>query len=245
MAEEIARIEAGEDSSYALLRMEPDEVRDLLREALGGESLAFKDLDRIKFPSGGGTTFEVPTLDGEIAAKELRGVIIHRATRRAYWPFPLEERPDDDDGRPHCASVDGWEGVGSPGGDCTACPFNEFGTDVKGGPGKACKETRQLFMLTENDLLPLVITIPPGSLANVKDYFMRLLRAQLKPSDVVTTITLTKEKNAAGIGFARATLKAGERVSPEARERIKAYTEAMSPAMEQAATVKQEEVDGN
>lgn len=244
MAEELQHIGAGDDSPYALLRMEPNDVRDLLREALGGESLAFKDLDRIKFPSGGGTTFEVPTLDGEVAVKELRGVIIHRATRRAYWPFPLEERPDDDDGRPHCASIDGWEGVGKPGGDCNACPFNEFGSDVKGGPGKACKETRQIFMLTENDLLPIVITIPPGSLANVKDYFMRLLRAQLRPSDVVTTITLTKEKNAANIAFARATLKVADRLTPEAAQRVKDYAKAMETAMEQQATVKQEEVDG-
>lgn len=243
MANELVPIDAGEDSPYALLRMEPDDVTELLRDALGGEALAFKDLDRIKFPSGGGTTFEVPTLDGEVAAKELKGVIIGRQTRRAYWPFPLEERPDDDDGRPHCASVDGWTGVGDPGGDCASCPFNEFGSDIKGGPGKACKETRQIFLLTENDLLPLAITIPPGSLANVKDYFMRLLRAQVKPSDVVTTITLEKAENAAKIKFARANLKAGERLTPAARERVKAYSEAMASAMEQAATVKQEEVD--
>jgi hypothetical protein len=243
MADELALIEPGDDSPYAVLRQDPNDLRELLADALGGETLAFKDLDRIKVPSGGGTTWEIPTLNGEVATKEIRGVIIHRATRRSYWPTPLEDRGDDDDGRPDCASVDGRVGIGNPGGDCASCPMNEWNSDIKGGPGKACKETRQLFVLTENDLLPLAITIPPGSLAGAKDYFMRLLRAQLSPTDVVTVISLSKQQNAAKINFARVEFTAAERLSPEARNRVKEYATAMRPAMELAAMVKQDEVE--
>jgi hypothetical protein len=227
-----------------MLRLEGGDLRDLLADALGGDTLAFRDLDRVKFPGSGGTTWEVPSLDGEIATKELEGVIVQRNTNRTYWSTILEDRADDDDGRPDCASVDGFTGVGSPGGDCAVCPLNEFGSDLKGGPGKACKETRQLFLLTKDDLFPLVITVPPGSLAVVKDYFMRLVRRQVLPHTVVTKLTLTKEKNSANIAFAKLVLTKGETLSPEAAARVKAYAEMLAPAMESAARVKQDEVEG-
>lgn len=224
--------------------MDPTEATELLRDALGGETLAFKDLDRIKVPSGGGTTWEVPTLEGEQAMKELRGVIIQRATRRAYWPYSMEERPDDDDGRPSCASIDGEIGVGEPGGECGLCPYNEFSSDLKGGPGKACKETRQLFLLTENDLLPIAVTIPPGSLANAKAYFLRLLRNQLRPEEVVTRLMLEKAESQGKIKFGRVTFAMESRLSPDAKQRIHEFAAIMAPAMEQVAIIKQEEVDG-
>lgn len=244
MADEVVPfIEPGDDSPYALLRMDANEARELLADALGGEALAFKDLDRIKVPSGGATIWEVPTLDGEVGMKELKGVIIHRGSRRAYWPYPMEERPDDDDGRPVCASVDGLIGVGEPGGSCAECPYNEFNTDIKGGPGKACKETRQLFILTESDILPLVLNIPPGSLANAKAYFLRLLRNQLKPEAVVTVIKLEKAESAGKVKFGRVTFAKGENLSPEAQQRLRDYAAVMAPAMEAAAMVKRDEVD--
>lgn len=244
MGNELVPIQSGEESPYALLRMDIKDVRDLLQEALGGDTLGFKDLDRIKFPSGGGTTFEIPTLNGEVATREIVGVIIHKVTRRSYWPIPLDERSDDDDGRPDCASVDGLLGVGNPGGSCLDCPMNDFGSDVRGGPGKACKETRQLFILTPNDLLPICVTVPPGSLATVKDYFMRLLRAQKKPSQVVTRITLEKAQNAAKINFAKAQFAVAGELDEDAAARVQDYAEQMRSAMEMAATVKQNEVDG-
>lgn len=232
----------GDDSPFALLRMQQNDATSLLKDALGGESLSISDLDRVKVPGSGGLSWEVPTLEGDIATKEIEGVIIQRATRRAYWPYPMEERPDDDDGRPVCQSNDGEVGIGDPGGDCSLCPFNEFGTDIKGGPGKACKETRQLFVLTKNDILPLVLVVPPGSLANVKAYFIRLLRAQLSPQDVVTSISLERAKNGNNVAFSKVTFKAGERLTPEASQRVREYTAAMAPAMEHAARVEQDEV---
>lgn len=231
----------GDESPFALLRMAPNDAHDLLRDALGGESLKISDLDRVKVPSGGGTTWELPTLDGEKAVKEIEGVIIHRATRRAYWEYAMEDRPDDDDGRPQCSSSDGELGVGEPGGACATCPYNEFESDIKGGPGKACKEMRQLFVLTPDDILPLVVTIPPASLANVKAYLLRLLRAQLSPSDVVTKITLTKAENNNKIKFSKVTLERSANLEPDARLRVREYATMMAPAFEQAARVDREE----
>jgi hypothetical protein len=235
-------VPVGDDSPFALLRMDDGDARDLLADALGGDSLAFKDLDRIKVPSGGGTNWEVPTLAGDVAMKEIEGVIIERASRRAYWPYTVEDRPDDADGKPDCQSYDGKIGVGDPGGDCSLCPFNEFGSDIKGGPGKACKETRQLFILTKDDLLPLVLTIPPASLANVKAYFLRLLRAQRTVDSVVTKVSLEKVKNSRNTAFSKVTLTAGEFLTDDARARVKAYSAILAPMMERVA-VEQQEMD--
>lgn len=224
----------GDDSPFALLRIDPDDARELLADALSGQSLSIGDLDRVKVPSGGGTTWEVPTVDGEKSMKVIEGVILHRQRRRAYWPFAMEERPDDHDGTPDCQSNDGEYGEGDPGGACNACPYNEFGSDIKGGPGKACKETLQLFVLAPDDLLPIVVTVPPASLANVKAYFIRLLRAQSGPSDVVTKIGLEKVTSGK-TPFARVVLERSATLAPEAKARIREYTASIRPAMEAAA----------
>jgi hypothetical protein len=230
----------GEESPFALLRMNPVEAKDLLSDALGGAALSIADLDRIKVPSGGGTSWEVPSLDGETATKTIEGVIIHRATRRAYWPFAMEDRPDDHDGTPDCQSNDGEFGIGEPGGACGRCPLNEFGSDLKGGPGKACKETRQLFVLTKDDLLPLVVVIPPASLANFKSYSLRLLRGQVGPSDVVTNISLEKVTGGK-TPYSRVTFKTSAKLDDLARERVREYSAIMTPAFEQAARVEPDE----
>lgn len=235
-------VPAGDDSPFAVLRMSQTDAQELLQDALGGEALGFGDLDRIKVPSGGGAAWEVPSLEGDVSMRSIEGVIVHKAPRRAYWPYSVEDKPDDADGTPDCQSNDGIMGVGDPGGECASCPFNEWGSDIKGGPGKACKETRQLFVLTKNDLLPIVLTVPPTSLANVKAYFLRLLRAQVSPSEVVTSIGLEKADNGK-FKFSKVTLTAGERLSPDARERLRAYAEILMPAME-AQSLKRNEVDG-
>lgn len=230
-------VKAGEESSFAVLKMDQQELRELIEENLGGDSLSVRDLDRVKVPAGGGTTWEVPTFEGEVHSKEIRGIVIHRATRRAYWPKKeLSEDPPD------CASNDGIEGVGEPGGACAECPFNEFQSGHD-GISKACKEMRQLFILTEDSLIPIVVTIPPGSLANVKAYFLRLLRAQKKSTDVVTVLSLEKAKSKGGIDFARVVLNAGQQLEPEAAVAIREYAQAMQPAFQQAAIIRRDEVE--
>lgn len=244
MGEELVPV--GENSPYAVLQMEPDETAEIIKEALGGSQLSAGDLDRVKVPSGGGTTWDVPTVDGEVSTKTLEGVIVHVASRRAFWPYTMEDRPDDADGRPECQSFDGETGDGDPGGECAMCPLNEFGSDIKGGPGKACKETRQIFLLTEGDIIPIAITIPPASLANVKTYRLRLARQRLRPSDVVTKLTIAKEKNSRGTAYGRVELSRGSTLEPAARDAMRQYVSLIQPAMAAAAAkdIDRDSVDG-
>lgn len=240
MASSKELVKFGEESSFAVLRMDPTELTELIEDNIGGgESITARDLDRVKVPAGGGTTWEVPSIEGEISTKEIKGVIVHRATRRAYWPSK-----DLSDDPPDCASDDGITGVGDPGGPCGECPFNEF-QSAADGISKACKETRQLFILLEDSLIPIVVTVPPGSLANVKAYFLRLLRGQLKSTDVVTSLKLEKAKSRGNIDYARVVLTAENRLEPDAAVAVRQYAKALEPAFQQAARIERNEVESD
>ena len=221
-------IVAGDTSPYAVLRMEQKDITDLLHENLGGATLTERDLDRVKVPAGGGLSWEVPTAEGISTLKEIEGVIVHRGTRRAYWPDAFDGSGET----PDCFSDDGEVGIGSPGGACESCVMNEWPDE---GGGKPCKELRMLFVLTPDSLVPLVVAVPPASLANVRAYFLRLLRVQLSPLDVSTRIGLEKATSKSGIGYSRVTLTLGERLDPDAKARLKAYAAELEPAFKAAA----------
>jgi len=166
---------------------------------VAGEVIEVGDLDRIKVPTGGATTWTVVGIDGEKSEKALEGVIIHVARRRAYWEDnnPTGEQPD-------CASLDCTTGVGDPGGACLECPLNQWGSAVKQdgshGRGKACKETALLFLLRPDSNLPEIVSVPPGSLKPVKQYRLRL---KVPYWGCITRLELTAVTNKDGIKFAQ------------------------------------------
>lgn len=229
---------AGGESNFLALRMDQNEVLDMIEETLGGETLQPQDLDRVKVPSGGGTTWEVPTLDGDEATKVIEGVIVDAVTRRAYWSKPY----DGSNESPECFSNDGKVGTGDPGGICNGCPFNEF-ESAANGVGKACKETRQVFVLLEDSLIPIVVTVPPASLTNLKQYRLRLLRGQRSLLSQTTKITLSKEKNSTGIEYSEVVFARGRDLDPEAVAQMKAYQAMLKPAVD-AIGVHRDEVEG-
>jgi predicted transcriptional regulator with HTH domain len=98
-------------------------------------------------------------------------------------------------------------------------------------------------VLTQGDILPYVLTIPPASLANVKAYFLGLLRKQQTPDSVVTRIGLTKVENKQKIKYSKVTFERGGNLSPEARQMVKAYAASMAPAFARSVRVDREDVD--
>lgn len=127
------------------------------------------NFQRIKIPSGGALQFEIPGDDPENPGYErtLEGVILHNHAAYVYWP---EGSEDDEDAVPLCSSVDGKLGVGDPGGDCVTCALNKFGTG-KNGKGKACKNTRVLYLLRDGDYMPMQVTLPPTSIKPFNDFY--------------------------------------------------------------------------
>ena len=227
MANEVANVD-----QYAVLEMDTQDLQEIISENLGGESLSPSDLDRVKIPSGGGTTWTIPDIDGERDEREIEGVVVFWKNVRAYW----ETEYDGSNNPPDCYSDDGDVGIGNPGGRCSQCPLSQWGSDSKGGKGQECKQMRLMFVLQETSLLPLVIVLPPTSLANSKKYFLRLASAGVPYWGVTTKFTLEKDKSEGGIMYSKATLSAGAKLSPEARAKVKTYADSLRPALQNVSS---------
>ena len=227
--------------SYAVMQR-AEELREIMAANVGTGGVSPFDIDRVKVPSGGGTTWEVPSLAGPVETKELRGVIIAWRDPRGYWRESFEDTGGGTP--PDCSSDDGVTGLGDPGGDCAVCPLAQFNTARGGaGRGQACKQTRLLFMVREGDLLPIVVVVPPSSLSPMKKFFLRLASSAVPFFGVVTELTLERTKNKDGIAYAEVTPRMVDQLSPEERARMKAYAESVAPAMA-AVRVDRSEVDG-
>lgn len=173
-------------------------IKDLIRDATGDAdlTLTFSDLEIVRFPTGGATKWEI---DDE-SEKAITGVVVATSKGRAYWAKTYEEAPDED---PDCRSVDGVQGDGNPGGKCATCPFNEWGSDLRGGDGKACAETQKLVIARPDEVLPTVVVVPPSSLKAWRAYAIKLASKKTPVWSVVTELTLVEAKNKAGIKYAK------------------------------------------
>jgi hypothetical protein len=220
--------------NYAILQMNTADLKEVLQENLGGQQLSAFELDRVKIPSGGGTMWEVPTLEGTEDAKAIEGVVIYFKDQNGYW----KEDYDGQNNPPDCMSNDTLVGIGNPGGECARCPLNQYGSDDK-GKGKACKNMRTLFILREGDVLPLVLTLPPTSLKEARKYFLRLASKAVPYYGVVTEITLEKDKNEGGITYSKAKLTLKSRLDAGTVKKLKEFQESLRPALE-AVKVDQE-----
>ena len=172
-------------------------LAEAMNDELSGMDVSF---DRVTIPAAGGTAFELPgELPGETeAAKEFSGVILYHHPLFTYY----RERFTGGNSAPDCGSYDGVTGVGNPGGVCAQCPLNQFGSGENGG--KACKNKRRIFILREGEIIPLVLTLPTGSMKEFGIYIKRLLGKGRKSCSVLTRFSLKKAVNAGGIAYSQA-----------------------------------------
>lgn len=218
-------------SSYQIMETEIEDVLESLQANIGDSQLTAFDLDRVKVPSGGSTAWEVPTLNGEEMKKELVGIPVYWKDVRAYWEKDLDESGGGTP--PDCQSDDGKTGVGMPGGVCAKCPLAEFGSASK-GKGQACKQMKILFILREEDLLPIAIPLPPTSLGPMKKFFVRLTSKAIPYYGALIGLSLEKDKNDAGIEYAKVVPSFKEKLSAEQKEIVKKYSEQLRPTFESA-----------
>ena len=227
------------DQGYTVVQYQPEDLREMIAENMGGE-LQPSDLQRIRVPSGGGKAWEVVDENGEAqAVKTIGGVVLMARTQRAYWAedFGGGNEPPD------CASLNGKVGHGNPGGDCSECPFNQFGSS---GHAKACKEMKLLFLLRPGLLLPEVVVLPPSSLGAWRKYAMMLTSRGKAVSSVITEVGLYEAKSRDGIKYAQATLRASEALDAESADWVRKYAANMAEVLTAAAqsTVDRSDVDG-
>jgi hypothetical protein len=201
-----------------------------------GEEVDEFSLPRVKIPSGGGTTWEIPTLQGIEPARDLTGIVVHFKLTRAYWPDRnVSGTP------PQCRSNDARIGVGNPGGQCKLCPLSQFGSAVgeDGQPtdGQACSQKEIWFLLREGSFLPLVLALPATSLRSAKDYrFGQLGSAGVRLSSVVTTLTLQGgQTDSRGNKYSVAVPKLGAMLDPAEATSALEYADAMRGTFDKAA----------
>jgi len=239
MAKEPAKTTEIVPSTYKALSVPAQQLTSFLIQNVGQQGLKPTDLDRIKVPAGGGLAWEVPTLKGPESVNVLEGIILHFKDPRAYWK---------DSGTtgtpPDCSSPDGLVGVGLPGGQCHKCPLAQFGTAVgkKGEPtkGQACKQTRMLLFLRQDDMIPMLISLPPTSIKPAKQYFLRLVANGYPFYGVTTQLRLEKMKNPAGDNYSVASLAMGRQLEPDELEKVQLIGQAMRDLFAQTVV----DVDG-
>ena len=191
-------------------------LADALSEEMTGMDVSF---DRIKVPVGGGMMFEMPEGGETEGMKEFSGVILYHHPLFAYYNGPYTGGHD----APDCGSYDGVTGVGTPGGACARCPYNQFGSGNNGG--KACKDKRRIYILREGELIPLLLTLPTGSMKEFGVYVKRLLAKGRKTAAVVTRFSLKRVTNVGGIAYSQAQFAVDRALADEELPYIAAMAE--------------------
>ena len=181
------------DTNYAALK---NNAFDIIKNNLKNQPLSLQLFDIIKSPSGGSTSFTIPTLSGEVMEKSITGIILDYTTPRAYWdtPDPVEGTP------PVCFSSNSL--VSHDGKACGTCPFNDFGSKDGETNAKACKESVVLFLLRPDNIMPILVRVPVSSKMLFQRYMTRLIGKMIPVSGVVTKITLEKATNKTGQPYA-------------------------------------------
>lgn len=219
---------ATDPQQFAITLPTKEEILEIFQENM--EGVEFR-CERVKIPSGGGIVWEIVDEDGNTdTVKELIGVIIDHHPANGYWAEEYSGKNQP----PECSSMDGVTGTGivingAKHTKCATCPMNQFKSDPKGGNGKACKNMHRAYLLPENTVFPLLITLPPTSLGAVKDYVRRLTNKLRKLTGVVTKITLEKDKNDGGILFSRAVFGRVGDISKEDAQKMADHGKVLKP----------------
>jgi len=188
------------------------------------------DLDRIKVPAGGATSWEITTLKGEESVKAIEGIILIADDNRVLYKSAYTGENDP----PDCFSPDGEIGFGDPGGPCATCPLSQWGS-AENGRGQACNLRKLMLILRPDSLLPVIISAPTGSVKPITDYMKRITSAGLPHYAVVSSLGLSKKKSGEGITYAAIEPVFVRELADEEIEKVLEYRHQVVPAFEQAA----------
>jgi hypothetical protein len=211
---EIAKFE----ERYPAFEGDATNIVETMRENIGIAEIGAFNLDRIKMPSGGGIAWEVQTLEGPDTAKTLTGIIVYHRDVRTYWRDEYSGAGNP----PDCSSQDGLVGHGDPGGDCSSCPFAQFDSGRNGG--QACKQQKQVFLLSGDGLLPAVVNLPPTSLRPYRDFMLRLGSRKILYRHVEVTLGLEKVQGGDVPDYSRLSISLSGRLTPEQAGQVDAYS---------------------
>lgn len=217
-----------------------EDLLETLTINIGRDGLHVKNLTRITVPGGGGLAWSYTDAGGnDEVAKELEGIIVHISEHRTFW-----KSRNLDGSPPDCFSDDMLYGIGDPGGKCGepdhpgCCPYNEWKSAVAQDgselAGKACSEKKRLYMLLPNAALPVVVEVPPTSLAALSNWKMNLPAPYYA---LVVGLSLVKGvSKSGGPDFAVIKPRVISRVSPEQKRVVMKYSQAIQDMLSNTST---------
>lgn len=208
-----------------------DDALDIMRENLGGQNISAQDFEKIKFPTGGGQSWEVSGIDGDTnMVKSIDGIVLMNKTTRVYWADEFTGTGEP----PDCYSNDLINGTGNPGGVCATCPYAQWGSG-KGGDGQACKMAGTMFVMKPGETLPVIVPVPVASVKAVKKFMLKLSSSNIKYSNAILSIGLELAQNKKGIKFSRIKPKLLAILPDEAKKQINEYIRQFRGAMVSAS----------
>ncbi len=196
------------------------DLAELFSEELDGLRPSF---EHIKIPAGGGLAYELPGENPENpdTEKEFSAVILYHHPINVYY----KDKFNGSSNPPDCSSVDGKIGVLAETGECReckSCPLAKFGSGENGG--MACKQKRRLYLIREGEVLPMIMTLPTGSLGEFTKYVTRLVTRGMKANSVVTKFTLKRAQNSTGINYSQVVCSIDRVLSAEEKKNISVLT---------------------
>jgi hypothetical protein len=215
------------DSNYALFRSSVEETGEAIKVNVGG-NLEATGLPKMSIPSGGGSSFDYPTLEGIEPKKDVEGVIVSFNDFRAFWDSPY----DGGQTPPDCYSNDLQIGIGEPGGECPSCPNSQWGSDANNS-GQACTLKRRLLFIPEDRTLPVVLDVPPSSLKPAREYFLNLASFGKKFFHTVTKFSLETDKSGDGIKYSKLKLERVRDLDDAEKVLIDSYEKSIKESMGQ------------
>jgi hypothetical protein len=211
-----------DSNSFPAIVFSSEQFKALILENLEGDLLSFSDLDKIKMPVGGSSSFVMASLSGEAEVKSFKGIILAQKTQRAYF----EGEFTGEGTAPVCSSADGYRSCA--GKLCHTCQYAQFGTN---GKGQLCRLSKILFILQPENLLPAILSVPPSSLKGLKKYFLRLTSQRLPFNNVVTQFSTAKTQTPSGIKYSVLDFTLDSILNSEEALKIKSYADCLKPLL--------------
>jgi hypothetical protein len=212
-------------------QQEIDEVAEAVAMNADNGGMSELDIPRITIAPG---AFKTPTAKGTTLAERIVGVVVYIRHVRTYY-----KSKDQGNRPPDCSSKDCITGRGDPGGRCTplvdlstgkvsipGCPLAAFESattpDGRQGKGQACKETKQLFILRGDSLMPEILSIPPTSLVAARKFF-NFVAARFPYPKALISITVSNQKNTQGQEYGTAAFDLVRKLTSEEAQRMMTF----------------------
>mgnify|MGYP001255339146 CR=1 FL=1 len=236
-------------NAFAAMSLSQDELTELFKANIGAHGLSPFLLERVKIPASGSTTWMVPSLDGDVPAKEIEGVVIHKKDPRVFWIKSIKEGAGGGQ-PPECYSEEGDVGYGirdlseaSGRHDCLTCPMSQFRRNPDGtNTPPRCSQRMALFVLRKEGILPMMMILPPTSVQPMFKYFLgKLLHYEKSYNKVITIFSLEKTRNLAGQEYSRVVPKYKRDLTKEEVSQIQTYISQIKPALDRARIIVDED----